>query len=401
MRKGTIARETLRQTYMIFALLVNTIVTMYMMINDDNTMQAGTQNAHYFRLLYCGVWIICVCWFIKDKFIDHTLKKTPRPLLWLGICVFGICISLLATHIGNLKQLIANSLLYIAPYFTLIGCYTIASQYNKKTYLFAMIMLTIIACFYSYFSIYNSYNVLGERGHFGVAYYALYLLPVMLSSDKRWLRLISIFIVSIIIISSIKRGGLIALVLGILVYFIISNHISGKGFKKSIILFVTLLSTGIFFYFMITHLGDNIIERLLDSDDTTGSGRLDIWNSLIERLQTQDFTQWIFGNGHLSTTQYSWENLSAHNDFLEMLYNYGVFNFFSYILFFISLIIYTLQAIRQKNQHAPSIAMMLSIYFILSMISIIILSHTCVLAMISFGLLLGWNEQEQKQLEQK
>lgn len=399
MKGRTIARETLRQTYMIFALLVNILVTMYMIVNDDNTMEAGTQLAHYYRLLFCGIWSICACWYMRDKYIELSLHNTPKPLLWFSVFTLGVCFSLWATHSGNLKPLIANALLFIAPYLALLGSYCVANQYKKQNYIFVLIFVTIIACLYSYFSIYKSYNILGERGHFGVAYYALYLLPIMLACEKRWLRIVCIVIVSVIIVSSVKRGGLIALVLGVMVYLIISRYITNKGFKTAIVLCFILALLCVFFYFMISYLGDNIIERLLDSDDTTGSGRLDIWNSLFERMQTQDLTLWIFGNGHLSTTQYSWENLTAHNDFLEIVYNYGIFNFIVYLFFFISLVVYTLQAIRQKNTYAPSLAMMLTIFTILSMISIIILSHTCVLTMISFGLLLGWNEQETKQLK--
>lgn len=400
MRNGTIAKETLQKAYMIFAFFVNIMVTMYMIINDDNTMQAELQHAHYFRLIFCAVWFICAWWYFSEKHINHSIHNTPKIFQWFTIFTIGVCISLFVTHIGNMKQLIANVLLFIAPFLSLIGCYNIAFQYENRKYIFAVIMLTILACLYSYFSIYSTYNILGERGHFGVAYYALYLLPIMLACDKRWLRVISILIVSVIIISSIKRGGLIALVLGLFAYLIVSQFITKKGLKTAVILFITLVALVILFYFLINYLGDNIIERLSDRDDETGSGRLDIWNSLIQRLSMQDFEFWIFGNGHMSTTKYSWENLTAHNDFLEIVYNYGIINFIFYVLFFLSTIGYTIRSIRQKNKYAPALAAILTIFAVLSVVSIIVLSHTCVLVMISIGTLVGWCEQEKLKIEQ-
>ena len=400
MRNGTIAKETLQKAYMIFAFFVNIMVTMYMIINDDNTMQAELQHAHYFRLIFCAVWFICAWWYCSEKYIHHSIHKTPKILQWFTIFTIGVCISLFVTHTGNMKQLIANVLLFIAPFLSLIGCYNIAFQYENRKYIFVVIMLTILACLYSYFSIYSTYNILGERGHFGVAYYALYLLPIMLACDKRWLRVISILIVSVIIISSIKRGGLIALVLGLFAYLIVSKVITKKGLKTAVILFITLVALVILFYVLINYLGDNIIERLSDRDDETGSGRLDIWNSLIQRLSIQDFEFWIFGNGHLSTTKYSWENLTAHNDFLEIIYNYGIINLVFYVFFFVSTILYTIRAIRQKNKYAPALAAILTIFAVLSVVSIIILSHTCVLVMISIGTLVGWCEQEKLKIEQ-
>lgn len=400
MRNGTIAKETLQKAYMIFAFFVNIMVTMYMIANDDNSMEAEMQYAHYFRFIFCAVWFICAWWYFSEKHINHTIHNTPKLFQWFTIFTIGVCLSLFITHTGNLKQLVANVLLFIAPFLSLIGCYNIAFQYDKNNYIFTIIMLTILACLYSYFSIYSAYNILGVRGHFGVAYYALYLLPIMLACDKRWLRVISILIVSVIIISSIKRGGFIALVLGLFAYLLVSQLISKKGLKTAIILFITLIALVILFYVLINYLGDNIIERLSDRDDETGSGRLDIWNSLIQRLGMQDFEFWIFGNGHMSTTKYSWENLTAHNDFLEIIYNYGIFNFIFYVLFFGSTTLYTITAIRQKNTYAPALAAILTIFAVLSVVSIIILSHTCVLVMISIGTLVGWSEQERKKIEQ-
>lgn len=400
MRGGIIARETLRQAYMIFALLVNIIVTRYMILNDDNMLDSNMQHAHYYRILYCGAWFICAWWYFKDKYIDHTVNKTPNLIMWFVIFTLGVSISMMATHVGNFKQLVANLLTFITPCLSLIGSYSIAQKYEKKNYIFILIGLTILACAYSYFLIFHSFNTLGERGHFGIAYYSLYLLPIMLASDKRWIRIGSILIVSVVIISSIKRGGLVALVLGLLTYLIISRVINKQSIKSFAIMIATLLIMGVFFYMTISLIGDNILERLFDSSDDTGSGRLNIWQSLIQRLASQDLEAWILGNGHLSTTLYSWENLSAHNDFLEIIYDYGIINFLAYFAFFVSLARYTLQAIREKNTYAPSLAMMLVIYTILSMISIIVLSHTCTLAIISFGVLIGWNEHSKKSLEQ-
>jgi O-antigen ligase len=180
----------------------------------------------------------------------------------------------------------------------------------------------------------------------------------------------------------------------------VSQFVTKKGFKTAVILFITLVALIILFYVLINYLGDNIIERLSDRDDETGSGRLDIWNSLIQRLSMQDFEFWIFGNGHLSTTKYSWENLTAHNDFLEVVYNYGIINLIIYVLFFISTIRYVIRAIRQKNKYAPALAAILTIFSVLSVVSIIILSHTCVLVLICIGTLVGWSEHERQKIEQ-
>lgn len=394
MEHGITTVKQLRTTYILFALFINVLVTMYMIINDDNSMEEKAQYAHYFRFLYCAIWSICATWYLKDKIRGELKTHIIKSFVLFTITT---CVSLCITHIGNILQLASNLLLFATPCLTIMGCYSYGYRYGKENSTFYLIALTILACAVSYVSIYMTYNVLGERGHFGVAYYALYLLPLILATDKRWIRIISIVVISVIIISSVKRGGLLALALGMFVYLYVSRLVADKSVKSSIVLYVYLIIMAAFLFFLIQYLGDDIVERFLDSDDDTGSGRLDIWESLYRRLKTQDITFWIFGNGHLATTVYSWENLTAHNDFLEILYNYGLFNLLIYVSFIFSAIAYTIRAIRQKSKLAPCLAMFLTIFLILSTISIIILSHTCTLSMITLGFLIGWNEYDKKQ----
>lgn len=398
MKHGITTVYNFRTTYLLFALFTNVFVTMYMILNDDNTIDANTQHAHYFRFIYCTIWFICGIWYLKDRIKGELNTNTTKYFIWFTIGTFAsLCIS----HSGNILILVSNILLFASSCLTLMGCYSYGYKYGKTNNILYIVAITILACAFAYASIYKTYNILGSRGHFGVAYYALYLLPLILASDKRWIRISSIIIVSVVIISSIKRGGLVALTLGLFVYIFVSRMIAKKSLKSLMILFITLLVLAVFLYILVIYLGDNIIERLFDANDDTGSGRLEIWNSLFYRLKDQSITLWIFGNGHLSTTTHSWENLSAHNDFLEILYNYGIVNLITYTFFILSVSFYTIRAIRQSSKLAPCLAMLLTIYIILSMISIIILSHTCTLSMISFGFLIGWNEHEQQQSLQK
>ena len=69
----------------------------------------------------------------------------------------------------------------------------------------------------------------------------------------------------------------------------------------------------------------------------------------------------------------------------------------AYICFLLSILRYTLQAIRQESKYAANLAMLFTIYVTLSMVSIIVLLHTATLALLSYGLLIGWNEYERHQ----
>ena len=197
MEHGITTVKQFRKTYLLFALFVNVLVTMYMIINDDNSMEEKTKYAHYFRFLYCAVWSICATWYLKDKIKGELKTRTIKSFILFAITT---CVSLCITHVGNILQLASNLLLFVTPCFTIMGCYSYGYKYGKENSTIYLIAFTILACALSYISIYKTHNVLGERGHFGVAYYALYLLPLILASDKRWLRIISIIIIILVII---------------------------------------------------------------------------------------------------------------------------------------------------------------------------------------------------------
>lgn len=393
-----ISQYKLRSLYYALALLVNMFVTGYMLINDDNMNDVGTQRVFLVRSIFCVVWVICAFWYIKDIYIiPYATRENGfrlSLLRWLITFCICTCIAITITHAGSIKELISTCTIFVCPCFALMGSYDYARLYGEKQETVWFLIATMLVCVFAYFKIYNLYNVLGEQGHFAVAYYPLYFLPVVLVCDKKWVRYAIIAIVSIVIFTSIKRGGLLALFMGVSAFIVIHQYIKQE---KSLFIFRTvtiLIVVFILGYIGIVHFGDALLDRVMNTDDTTGSGRTEIWKSLYTNLRHQSIYKWVVGNGHLTTMRDSYRNLSAHNDFLEIAYNYGGINIFLYLGFFFSLIAYTLRAIKQRSKYAPHLAMSVTIYFILSMLSIIILSHTFTLSLINTALLIGWNEYE-------
>lgn len=397
--------HTIRKIYLTVAMIITALIAGYMLINDDNMNEIGTQRIFLMRAIYCVVWVVCVFWYVKDVYlIPISTRDNPyriATIKWFVMFVIITCISLYFTHVGDMKELIANCILFVCPCLTLIGSYAYTRRFGDKSHIIWMVVLIISVCVCAYVSVYSMYNVLGVRGYFATAYYPLYLLPVVLACDKRWIHYVAILVISIVIFTSLKRGGLVALVLGLSAYIIIHQYLKQNKITFVLRTVVVLIITFVLGYIGILYFGDTLLERLLDRDDTTGSGRTEIWLSLYTNLVNQDTFSWLIGNGHLSTVSDSYLNRSAHNDFLEIIYNYGAISLIMYLGFIISIIKYTLRCIRQHSKYAASLAMLITIYLALSMVSIIVLFHTFTLALLGFGLLIGWNEYESQQQRSK
>ena len=392
-----ISIQTLRRLYFTLAMLVSAYVTGHMLINDDNMNDIGTQRVFLMRAIFCMVWVVCTFWYVKDIYLKPiSTKENPyRMSIIRRYIIYTIftCISILVTNSESIKEVLSAVTLFLCPCLIFLGSYVYTRRFGEQRNTMLLVILLMGVCIYTYVSQYNLYNVLDVRGHFGTAYYPLYLLPIMFASNKKWLRYVTLLVVAIVIISSLKRGGLVALVLGISAYIMVEQYMKKKNtfvFRTTVLLIIVLVLC----YIGILYFGDTLIERFLNEDDTTGSGRTEIWASLFTHMNAQDLSSWLIGNGHLATMRDSVYNRSAHNDFLEVIYNYGIPSFIAYMSFIIAILQYTLRAIRQGSKYASSIAMLFTIYMVLSMVSIIILLHTATLVLLGLGVLIGWNEYE-------
>ena len=384
----------IRKFYYAIAMIVFSLISAYMLINDDNQTMMGSQRTFLARSILCLVWSICSLWYFKDIYI-HPISSKENPfrhniIKWLSAFTIGVCISIIMTHMDTFKELCSSLLSFIAPFLILLGSYIIARHYGKENFCWMPVVLLFISCMLAYMVIYKTYNILGEQGRFYSAYYFLFIFPLLLLCNNKWVQYISLFLTIILVLSSIKRAGTIALCMGLFTYISISSKDKTSSFTRYLYLLFTALFVGIIVYYT----GSDVIERFVNTDDTTGSGRTDIWMSLLPFLKSQDITNWIVGNGYYSTMNFSWRNFSAHNDFLEVLFDYGIINLFFYVLFFLSSFHYAIHLIKQKSRYAASFSATIVMLFILSMLSIIISKHIQCILFLTLGLLIGWNEHE-------
>ncbi len=394
---------TLRRAYFIFTMFVTALCTAYMLINDDNINEMGTNRGLLVRSISTLCWVICTYWYVKDiMIVPISSKSNPfrlSTIQWYSWFVLLVGATTIINNQVGIKELIAHLIVFALPLLGLWGVFGYARRFGEQTHTYVMVAFVMLCAVAAYGIVYTTYNVLGERGHFGVAYYPLYLLPLMVACDKKWVKYIALAVVGVVIISSVKRGGLVALAMGLPTYLLVKRHIEQKGIKGLIITLLLVLVVALVFYYAVVNLGDNVLERLFNSDDDTGSGRTEIWAGIFQRLAEQDFSNWILGNGYLATMTGTSNGIrsgfSAHNDFLECLYDYGVVTLFCYLGFLFSWAKYIVKTIHQHSRFAAPLAMMWVMYVILSMISIIVLYYTSLLSMITVGTLIGWNEYEQ------
>src|SRR5690606_18381472 len=145
-----------------------------------------------------------------------------------------------------------------------------------------------------------------------------------------------------------KRGALLILLIGIL-FFLIYQVLKVEPKKRLISLFVTGLFSAVVGYISyLFYLSNEFFVNRWQEVEEGGSGRDLIYSNIFNSWYNSDnILNFLFGYGFMTSVQYSGSNHLAHNDWLEVLINFGFFGFLVYFLLIISLFIFVFD--KNKN----------------------------------------------------
>jgi O-Antigen ligase. len=210
-------------------------------------------------------------------------------------------------------------------------------------------------------------------------YFPLCLFPIVLLWYNKKKIIIPIICMGIVIIFSNKRTAIIAFVIGLIIYYI-SHAIINKNVKMffSTLVKVSLSLVIIFAIYNIIskNFNINLFDRLLNMAEDGGSGRDDIYAGIIETMLGSELYYWVFGYGLDSLYNIYGRSSGAHNDFLHLLYQYGVFSSMLLLGFYLSLIKLYINMLRNKYLNAGAFGFSITVSLMLSMFSIYTVSDS-------------------------
>lgn len=175
-----------------------------------------------------------------------------------------------------------------------------------------------------------------------IVFYVVTLLPFAFIQKNTFIVKIWHRTTAILGVLSIKRSAIVAICLSFL--YASSRNAAGARLLKTIIQFLFLISL---FIGIDAATSNYITKRFSSALHDGGSGRTDIYSKVVDAFLQGDFTNQLFGHGYNGVVRnrviarYGYDDkmqsLSAHNDFLEMLYDYGILGVTLYILICINI----------------------------------------------------------------
>lgn len=353
----------------------------------------------YLRLILATWGIITLFRMIDVRRI--AIKNILTPLLFLTFLIIPTTVLFY-----GLKTDFTWTVLQVGDALAWIGVFSIAYrvglQYPGMIKKAAPVLACSIIIYAALFTQVKLFSAGRGIPLISTAYYTLFFLPFALLSEKKVIKWGGTVLVLYTLLLCMKRTGFIAFVAGIVVYILVEYRSAPKGSKKRafVLLGGLLALTAMYFFIMENTRGTfSVIDRLLSTGQTSNEGREDVWPVVISMIRHSDIIALIFGHGFDTVIENSPLALSAHCDFLEVIYDYGVSGLLLYLTFYKRLWNGFIKMYRQGSELAAPMSFTFVTAFVVSLFSHLIIFPTYFLGFCLFwGLAMGSVDSEEANL---
>lgn len=346
------------------------------------------------------VWSVFV---LRPFTKDYLIEIPSKTIIFFNLYMAWVLLVTAINPVG-VKGISSylNSLFWSAfPILILNSTYYFVLHKGDSRWL-KIIFLVITALFLlTYYSFYDVDNIL-MNVHLGSSYYSLYMLPLVLVYPSKIGKTCLTIIVSLAVFSSVKRGGVLALALAMIAYIITNQLVSKQGKFKKIIIGFCVLTAFIAIFAYIGTMGDNnIFERFESIQEDNGSGRTDVWAEAWRLITEQGIFTYFVGNGFNTVVHNSRYVLSAHNDYLEAWFDFGLIGMLLYIISLCLLFKDIFECLKTKKEYAPAMSVLGALIIVLTMISHIAIYYWFNVIVLCIAYFEGRYNREKRQLTEK
>ena len=361
---------------------------------EKHTGMTITDNTERIKSICRLIMIITSLMFFHRTYSINKLTALGKTLLIFSLYLLLSCF--LLKDFNNITHYISTYTIMSVWIFIYLFFYTLCLRYEIDKYINKFVVFFTIFSAILFIRNYILNIGIGHTDwHYIESYYVITLIPAFLLLQNKYKYSLLILTMICAIISA-KRTGLITSVIVIIIYFILIGKNIGKKIK-SILLGATILVT--LYFTMATFMGeqlDFIIERIANIEEDDGSGRGDMYTNLFDEITKNDDTAtYLFGNGYDEVINSKINSgYSAHNEFLEVLYDYGLVGFSIFTAIFIA--IYNMSKKTKEHKHKVSVQLSLLIFIMFSLTSHTILYTTNIIFLCMFW---GYNDARNKILK--
>lgn len=346
-----VLRAVYAAIYLVFAVLSPALIPVYTAINlivERFSCSFGEflPNTLLFHILVLVFGILC----LRNRQNVRVRSYDYRNLKWFMLLyVYAIVALLLHVNIpSDFSFLINGAFMLVFLHFLSI---------SKDKYIQALLRYSVIVMFivciiglFNYESLVGDYSTsLGDvdrldwkdANYFSffigmMMLFTLYSIKMTKSKNQRRLYMLGVLLMMVTMAALISRGAIVALAIT-LIYYYRKEFFSLRSLGY--LLLVAVAVAGLYYIGIL----DGLIMRFMSDDLQTGSGRTELWMEGIKTFFNKDSSVIAFGAGEgqaLKMTYVKGEYWSPHNNYLSVLYNYGIVGLTIFLAWIISMFLH-------------------------------------------------------------
>lgn len=319
------------------------------------------------------------CMSLIMIFTTHRFRnqrsRIPTICFWWDIIMLVVIIYN-KTPISQYPKCLAWPLFFQASYLFIRRDKSLLNEFRKFFY-----VLAIIGAIY----LIGAMRIKNLESQTNMVYFFLLTIPgLILSHNSKWRYFILVFATFIAFIS-MKRSVILSLVLfwGIMGFKLVFD----KGRKGFAIVLVGVMAIGVLGLFKIAdNLSDgNLSLRTVDyQKEDISNGRLTIYRVTIDMIKEKSPIHLLIGNGHNGVRRDSPLEISAHNEFLEIIYDYGLIMLIIYLCFWAYILKQWLYHYRNDTIYFVPYTLSVCLFGVMALVSQLVLYVSYFLYLVMF-----------------
>lgn len=344
-----------------FAMLVG------MLINFGRLITGYIVGSGYKGIDPYGFFMLAMT-FISILILLHS-SINNKGTLFIWLAVFYVLFAFTSTVLSGIYPVRRLPMRFVELFYwvvvMILSYYSVLSLNTTK---FHIAIVVLMLPFLSYKFHTMRYAVVAYQGFLllNPVFFISFLMPVVLLLRHWIVRASGMLLIFVAIVLSYKRMAILGFLTSILVYFYyLSKTGLNIGLRKVINVFMAavifMVVTAFSFRYLVTVERLDWAARMSDIIIGGGAGRLDFWREVFSALAMQPPDYWLFGHGYRSLPL----ELSywAHNDFVEILYEFGLLGLTFYLMFVGKIFSIFFKMKRFGYRHVPAFAVSLVWYF--------------------------------------
>lgn len=344
------------------------ILFYYNGLSQSNTVQDEFQAPRFVLFLPFAVSALQ----ILRIFLMGRLVLSPLAKSWVYIFIYYLLAFIIGSTQGTIHHNYNTIWFVICPPITWMYFSTVINKNNEvpvflqKWSFWMFLVFSVISLYYIPRSIRDN----GLFSSLNTGYYVIFSYPLVLLDNARWKKIIATVLLIIVVFLSLKRGGIVAVVLGFSLYFLLSSN---KHFVRKLVIAGVAVLLLIYTLPIINEYTNGTLMVRYEFTQNQGDedGRASMYPIVWKSVWDSSLVHILVGHGHNGVVNDNvLHGLSAHNDYLEFLYDYGVFGLVLLLVYQVRLFRITIRSHKTKEGFLSTI-FALTCIVVLSMVSIV------------------------------